>query len=172
MEQVGARETPEQGRNRRTRGDQSRAKQGQRKMRGWSSSEECLRSRYSSVGTVAHWGTSSEHLSREIRSRERKGKTTQGPPFSVMSIVPSRSWSVVCREGTGDGAGKETFYRGKWYFPPVYILFISQYQNKYLKVYINCNKINSVKLPSTTPFSPHNTWITKESTETLIPNLK
>lgn len=37
-----------------TRGDQSRAKQGQRKMRGWSRGEEGLRSRYSSVGTVAH----------------------------------------------------------------------------------------------------------------------
>lgn len=36
-----------------------------------------LRSRYSSMATVAHGGTSSEHLSRETRSSERKGKTTQ-----------------------------------------------------------------------------------------------
>lgn len=115
----GAKETPEQGRCWRKRRNKrrsihSKAGAKERLEQGWGAS----RAGTALWGLWPRGGTSSDYLSKEQRAVKEKEK-----PHSDHLLL----WCPLAHQGAEVWwavrglamAGKESFYRGKWYFPPV-----------------------------------------------------
>lgn len=111
-----------------------------------SRTERRLWSRFTSEGTVAHGETTSAQQSKKWGAAKGKKHVLILSP--ALPVVPPKGRKITCSEGTGGwGCGGE-LSQTQVVLPLRVFFSISKYRDRGLEVYIQCNKLNSVKFPN------------------------